>query len=310
MSSEFPSEMPEKCDHIVNVCLQCVTEALKVRMVCPHCTQVVTDKERLRFIKEYRCFLAEGPEEGREESGPGLANVTIGLFDGSSFDIKTVPNETVLGLKQKIFREMSYDLRKQELVFKGIDLEDSNQLDHYKIRTGSLIQLSIVMLRVKSTQNLSFLSEWSWEDDGKDFLDGSCLVYDESHKVKCILDWKTHTHTDAPGVEHQGDKNMNEKEKKGYSQIDVILSRLPSNIHYLYFLLSTYVSDDISKFKHPAVVLQEKLDTSAGHSTVLCREDFSQVQKAKEKKDEKIKGVITCSLQRGASGVWRVFRLG
>ena len=55
-----------------------------------------------------------------------------------------------------------------------------NTLQDYNIGPGSHIQLIVVLYsitRAESIKNLTFDLFWGYPASGKDYLDGSCLVY-------------------------------------------------------------------------------------------------------------------------------------
>ena len=69
-------------------------------------------------------------------------SMTIFIVEGDSHLLFGVGNtETVQELKSKIADRRGIPYEQQRLVFAGKQLEDSQQLSHYKIRAQSCIQL-------------------------------------------------------------------------------------------------------------------------------------------------------------------------
>ncbi|RUS21994.1 hypothetical protein BC937DRAFT_90714 [Endogone sp. FLAS-F59071] len=127
-------------------------------------------------------------------------------------------------------------------------------LENYGIGPGSCIQFIVILYSINPTiQNITLYLDWIFPISGKDFLDGTCLVYRENSEV-LVYDYQHQYRPPFPYVEHSGDKMNN----NGRHEISVDIENLPQDVLQLYFVLSSYGSPTIKHFRNPSFQMFDK----------------------------------------------------
>jgi len=288
LSKEFPNKLiSEECDdHAPSWCLRCLCTQLKLKLACPLCGASVT-KERLEdFERSFRVNLVVFPAFEQKESLESTIYIT--LLDGNSFKINIDLNSTVAILKEAISKESKIPPKKQSLNYLQTILEDDQRtLKSYNLKYSATLQLAILMYTIASDLKVTFDLSWGYPStNNRDYLDGSCLLFDQKGSHLVNIDWKQRSLEKWPGVTHTGDK-MDDSCERGNQQIDLDLSLIPKSVHSLFFTLSAYHVNTIGAYQEPSVKLVETSNTTV----TLCSQNFDSCSTEQ--------AVIMCQLFRG-----------
>ncbi|GBB88270.1 hypothetical protein RclHR1_14800005 [Rhizophagus clarus] len=239
LSNEFLSTtVTGRCDHISSYCLSCLVKNLdltdttnKIVRKCPECPEKLSTEElRLLSLTWDKALL----------------NVDVNNIGKSKMTQNT---NAVYGNKYSYIKrkKLNVDEDKQKLIYDGVELQD------YKIEPGSHIQLIIVrysITRAESINGFTFDLNWGYPASGRDYLDGSCLLYKGDVFFR-KYDYATQFYPSFPYMKHSGNL-MDNKNKRGHQHIEAKLDQLPPDVTQLYFVLSTFKSPTIGHFRNPS----------------------------------------------------------
>jgi stress response protein SCP2 len=100
-----------------------------------------------------------------------------------------------------------------------------------------------------------------------------------------------------PHMKHSGDSMMDEANQRGHQCITAKLDQLPVEITQLYFVLSSYKSPTIGRFKTPSFKLVDETQPDKP----LCAYELNQAADSQ--------AVIMCCVSRVGQG-WEVIQIG
>lgn len=134
---------------------------------------------------------------------------------------------------------------------------------------------------------------WGYPFSGRDYLDASCLTYQNTQFIGLADYRRSRVH----GVTHSGDL-MDDRRRIGHHTIHVYLKELPSNVTHLFFTLSAWRNPNISKYPNPSLKFYE---ASNIHKD-LCKTTFTHARNSQ--------AVVMCSVSRSSHGRWSVYESG
>ena len=170
------------------------------------------------------------------------------------------------------------------------------RLADYSVQAGSKLYLLILLYSVpKNFNHVVFDLYWNYPSGGCDYLDASCLAFSgTSHHGTCDFNRRVKLNS---SVVHSGDV-MNHQLRRGHHTIDVKLQQIPSHITHLVFTLSAWESPTIRHFPNPSL----KFFEASNRNKDLCSTSFSHAVHSQ--------AVVMCSVVRGSSGGWNIYRSG
>ncbi|RUS34794.1 TerD domain-containing protein [Jimgerdemannia flammicorona] len=178
------------------------------------------------------------------------------LLTGERFPFSLKNHTGVQALKTALKKVANVEPTKQKLIFQGTELNEHGQdsLAAYGIGPGSYIQLIIILFAITSgslVRNVTFRLYWGYPATGKDYLDGTCLVFRDGPEDIMVYDYMHRFRPPFPHIKHSGDV-MDDVGKRGHHEIVVDLANLPPDVRQLYFVLSSFQSPTIGHFPNPS----------------------------------------------------------
>ncbi|CAG8496243.1 25736_t:CDS:2 [Gigaspora margarita] len=274
LSKEFPLKaVSHLCKHIPTWCLECVITYLEdkaqsnniVRPGCPECNVILTQKEidYLTSFWKRASFKLDIPVFSREEVIE-VANETgefyVVLLNGQKYTFRLEEIRSVRALKIALMNKTAIESRKQKLIFKGVELNQGDKsIVNYGIHAGCHIQLVVILYSITkevSVANLVFDLYWGYPITGRDYLDGTCLIYAGMSLWK-KYDYSTKSYPEINYIKHSGDI-MNDTNRRGHHRITIKLNQLPKEVSTLYFVLSAYNCPNIGHFVSPSFQLYDE----------------------------------------------------
>lgn len=156
------------------------------------------------------------------------------------------------------------------------------------------LYLVVLLLEIPdSYDHVVFDLHWGYPAFGCDYLDASCLGYQDLQFVK-LADFRRST---LKGVTHSGDV-MDDCNRIGHHTIDVHLKQVPSNVTHLFFTLSAWQSPNISRFPNPSLKFYEASDMKKD----LCKTTFTEAGNSQ--------AIVMCSLSKNKQGRWEIYENG
>lgn len=307
LSKEFaPYNALDECDHPCLTCLRCLVDEVDKNEHCayPGCNlKIDKNSENILLFKEMLAQMFINYETtftpAVDISG-GQNFVTVTGLTGESVRIEYKPNTTVREVKMQIFNKLKVDLAKQKLLYNDTEMQTivANgrlaTLEDYDVRPNASICLVICLCSIPEDFNhVVFDLYWGYPRSGKDYLDASCLMFNGTTFYR-LADYDNRRPHQS--VRHSGDI-MNNRRKTGHHTINVYLRNIPKSVTHLFFVLSSWESPTISKFRNPSLRFYE---ASAPDKT-LCETSFTHAKHSE--------AVIMCSLSR-TMGRWEVFESG
>ncbi|CAJ0641720.1 20892_t:CDS:2 [Entrophospora sp. SA101] len=310
LSKEFPNDMiTSKCQHVPNFCLKCVinylsNSNLKTKQ-CPECKSPLDQKENanLKLAWDKAPFRIDidsisalnVPNNQSKKHG---GHFYVVMINGLKVRVNLEKTKTVLQLKQAVKAEIHVPVNKQKLIYNGVELK--NNLSEYKIVENCHIQLIVLLYSISKGQalkSLTFDLHWGFPGGKVDYLDGTCLLYQDNVYFK-RFDWNSKTHPDIPNMSHSGDK-VDNANQTAHHCIKANLSDLPSTITRLYFILSSWNSPNIGCFPNPSFNLYD----SNRPEDELCNYELRYAATSK--------AVLMCAVIRNKNkDTWDVFEIG
>jgi stress response protein SCP2 len=161
--------------------------------------------------------------------------------------------------------------------------------DHH-IPDGASLQAVVVVCDVADAiKHLVFDLRWIYPTTGKDYLDGSCLLY-AGNKMVAMFDYNHRS--GIAGVTHSGDAP--DSDGRGCAhRIDVYTELLQADVDRLVFVLSAWNSPTIELFRSPAVNIYDSSPDKQLVNYNITRAGKSQA-------------VIMCCLKKNPDGSWTV----
>ncbi|GBB96373.1 hypothetical protein RclHR1_02740004 [Rhizophagus clarus] len=322
LSKEFPTDViGKRCSHISSFCLKCLTNYFDVQKLdqtlqkCPECEVIISKQEvkdlNLAWEKAlFRINLMKNKNNNSQngESNIAKGNIYVILLNGTKLNFKLEDLNTVADLKEAIEKQTKVRVNKQKLSYKGVELQTfseegtKNKLSEYSIAPEGHIQLMVLLYSISkelSINALTFDLYWGYPSNGRDFLDGTCMLYAGQQLVR-TFDWSKKNFNDIPNVSHSGDI-MDHVNKRGHHCITANLALMPSNVTRLYFILSAYNSPNIGCFPNPSFKMYDPSDPDVQ----LCS---YTIQSAADSQ-----AVIMCVVEkneRDEKGNWNIFEIG
>lgn len=193
-------------------------------------------------------------------------------------------------------------------------ITDPSLVERVSDLTGVSCKKIAVEAKARSLEGVLLHLSWTYPESGRDYLDGSCLVYAEDRLLDVVdyrgaqsfckgscssasHEWSAGRGKDA-SIVHSGDVMSRHG---GRHAIYVNLSELPSIVTECFFTLSAYYCRNLSKFAAPRVMFFDAVDTRH----VLAEYAVADAGCAS--------AAVVCSLQRSspaAEGGWTVVAYG
>nr|CAG8505788.1 3277_t:CDS:2 [Entrophospora candida] len=323
LSREFPADViSNKCQHVPSFCLKCITNYLNGRnsRQCPECRTSLNQKEieNVRFSWDQASFKIDINsinviDDNKKLPSTSFVNRTnlvgnfyVVMLDGHKIQLRLEKIKTILALKQAISSEIKIEVTKQKLIYNEVELEDyhknhfEKKLSDYQIVEGSHIQLIVLLYSISKKQslnNLTFDLFWGFPGGLCDFLDGTCMLYND-RTFNRTFDYASRIHGDLKDILHSGDV-MDAQNKRGHHRITVNLSSLPLNITKLYFILSSWSSPNIGSFPNPSF----KLYDPDKPNEQLCRYNIRMAASSQ--------ALIMCVVSKNKiDGIWNIYEIG
>eukprot|EP00026_Physarum_polycephalum_P008607 Phypoly_transcript_08695.p1 GENE.Phypoly_transcript_08695~~Phypoly_transcript_08695.p1 ORF type:complete len:247 (+),score=14.26 Phypoly_transcript_08695:725-1465(+) len=215
------------------------------------------------------------------------------------------PTASVVWVQTVIARNLHIPVIYQRLLFNGVVVKPVSNagkqltLQDYGIVSGSALLCMRLLFTIDRTSDLDhvvFNLIWGYPQKGRDFLDGSCLVYENSEYLFPINFGHRKDLVTGNALFHSGDMMGTHT---GRQTIQLSLRSLPKNVSHLFFTLSAFSSKNLSYFRNPSIT--------------LCRRDapdkplLEYVLKHAGTSEALIMCCLTRSLQ---DGEWSVVALG
>jgi stress response protein SCP2 len=204
-----------------------------------------------------------------------------------------------------VARNLNIPAIHQRLLFQGVALRVLNDagkqltLQDYEIQNGATLLCMRLLFTINKTDDLDhvvFNLIWGYPKKGRDFLDGTCLVYENSDYLFPINFGHRRDVVTGGALFHSGDVMG---PKSGRHTINLSLRSLPKNISHLFFTLSAFAPSNLSQFINPSITLcRQGSPDKPLLEYVLQHAGFSEA-------------LIMCCLVRNAKdGEWSVVALG
>ncbi|CAJ0862678.1 6504_t:CDS:2 [Entrophospora sp. SA101] len=315
LSREFPADViSNKCQHVPSFCLKCITNYLNGRnsRQCPECKTSLNQKEieNVRFSWDQASFKIDINsinviDDNKKLPSTSFVNRTnlvgnfyVVMLDGHKIQLRLEKIKTILALKQAINSEIKIEVTKQKLIYNEVELEDyhknhfEKKLSDYQIVEGSHIQLIVLLYSISKNQslnNLTFDLFWGFPGGLCDFLDGTCMLYND-RTFNRKFDYASRIHIDLKDISHSGDV-MDAQNKRGKC--------LPLNVTKLYFILSSWRSPNIGSFPNPSFRLYDPDKPNEQ----LCRYNIRMAASSQ--------AVIMCVVSKNKiDGIWNIYEIG
>lgn len=306
LSSEFPTRTGKSCAHPSLWCLECTISNSKDGK-CPECHTTLSQRDIQQLGSFFNIITQDDkfnppivvPLEVKE----GFITVTLLTGENSRFPYDS--KATVEGLQNLVATSLHVPARHQKLMYKNSDVKIYNKngkaltLLESGLQPGAMLQCMRLMYAIGRNSGLNkvvFELQWGYPPSGRDYLDGSCMVYSKQ-KLQFSIDysnWKVSS--TGEDLYHSGDI-MNHTTRTGKHTINLSLKNLPEHISHLFFVLSAYKCNDLSLFPNPTVSLCKKWDPRP-----LCEYSLTSAGKTQ--------AVIMCCLIRNDEGGWTVLAIG
>ncbi|RUS30465.1 hypothetical protein BC938DRAFT_479360 [Jimgerdemannia flammicorona] len=251
---------------------------------CPECHMPLSDRDWIRFMEaiqdsDFVVDMAKiGVVTGARGVSPSIASHStagplasylgsvnnlpssmdgvfyVVLLTGENFSFSLNAIRSVQALKIALQTKTKVEPLKQKLIFEGKDLDEypQNSLAAYGIGSGSYVQLIIVLYAITPTskiRNVIFRLYWGYPAHGADYLDGTCLVFQNPPKETVLFDFGHREQPSLPYIHHSGDIM---RPTQGHHEIIADLANLPQDVQHLYFVLSAWKSPTIGHFPNPS----------------------------------------------------------
>ncbi|CAG8607381.1 20943_t:CDS:2, partial [Dentiscutata erythropus] len=328
LSKEFPLDtITEKCTHVPTWCLKCLIFHLQKgnthnEIKCPECPVQLTQSEingfkiawekapfKIDIGSLFKNSRANNTNNNSSLNDPATqkGEFFVVLLSGDKYSLKLEDIQTVKILKAELTKKIKVDGSKQKLLHKGVELQvrqqngqGENKLSTYGIRAGDHIQLIVTMYAIsrdETISNLSFDLYWGYPLRGKDYLDGTCLIYTGRDFWK-KYDYKERYDTVHPYIRHSGDV-MDDPNRRGHHRITIKLDKLPDVVNKLYFVLSAWKCPHIGDFIAPSFKLY---DEDSSDKKQLCNYTIQTAANSQ--------AVIMCAVIKKDDGSWDVVEVG
>lgn len=309
LSSEFPQRTSRACTHPPFWCLECLINNTK-NGKCPECQAPMTPLE-IQKLENYFILVTQddkfnAPQVTTGDKSPEAQGyITVTLLTGENTRIAYNGKLSVEFLQAQVQEALHIPVRHQKLFYKNQDVKVYNKngkplsIAESQLPPGSMVQCMRLMYAIGRNSGLNkvvFDLGWGYPATGRDYLDGSCMVYNKQKLLFPIdySNWKVSS--TGEDLYHSGDI-MNHTNRTGKHTINLSLKNLPLHITHLFFVLSAYKCNDISLFPNPTVSLCKKWDPRP-----LCEYSVTSAGKSQ--------AVIMCCLSRNDEGGWTVLAIG
>ncbi|CAG8852036.1 18092_t:CDS:2, partial [Gigaspora margarita] len=225
LSEEFPfGTISLKCEHVSSWCLKCLVIYLKENQrQCPICKVELTNQEFNDYCllwdnSNFKINLESFSPTHTKLSGP---TTNSGIFyvvrlNGEKFELKLSEISTVKELRHKLMHYTKINVNKLMLVYKNMEL-----------KPYSTYCLTLFYNERTSFKNLVFDLYWGYPKSGRDYLDGTCLIY-KGNTLWKAYDYKAKVHLDVSYISHSGDL-MNDSDATGHHKVLAKLDNLPND---------------------------------------------------------------------------------
>ncbi|XP_062603649.1 uncharacterized protein LOC134265458 [Saccostrea cucullata] len=307
LSNEFPpTTASEKCDHPPLTCLRCVVDFCKKKHQCPHPGCSIPVSPNSPTIQWFNAILEEMFREyeatytppAPKTSGKEILNVTV--LNGDAAQIPYSPSMTLSEVQIHINSKLKIPANKQKLLYEDKEVQifkpsgQSCTLSDYNIPPYATLYLVVLLYAIpEAFDHVVFDLYWGYPTSGPDYLDASCLMYQNTQFLK-LIDFRNRQ---VQGVTHSGDV-MDSIKRIGHHTIHVYLKQLPSNATHLFFTLSAWNSPNISRYPNPSLKFYEASNIQKN----LCKTTFTHAGHSQ--------AVIMCSVSRNSQGRWEIYESG
>ena len=135
---------------------------------------------------------------------------------------------------------------------------------------------------------------WGYPHQGRDYLDASVFLYNESTFIE-VVDFRHTASKSCSAVKHSGDV-MDDANRLGHHTIDVWIKSIPAHINKIVFTLSAWRCPNISKYPNPSL----RFFDAKFPDKQLCDDEMSHAAYSQ--------AIIMCCLKKRGSE-WQVFSL-
>eukprot|EP00762_Andalucia_godoyi_P005386 ANDGO_08374.mRNA.1 hypothetical protein len=158
------------------------------------------------------------------------------------------------------FRPQQQRLYLGDREFSGKDAETCTKLLGADLGVGPDAELNLVFVLLEvgtdggDIRTVVFDLKWGYPAAGRDYLDGSCLIF-AGHDFRIPIDFNMQVIPDEAGLDyisHSGDI-MDDSKRLGHHKIQVNLQATPRDVTAMFFTLSAYNSSTIASFPTAAV---------------------------------------------------------
>ncbi|XP_062616328.1 uncharacterized protein LOC134278029 [Saccostrea cucullata] len=246
----------------------------------------------------FREYEATYTPPAPKTSGKEILNVTV--LNGDAAQIPYLPFMTLSDVQMHISIKLKIPANKQKLLYEDKEVQifkpngQSFTLSECSIPPYATLYLVVLLYAIpEAFDHVVFDLYWGYPSSGCDYLDASCLVYQNTHFLN-LVDYR---HCSRQGITHSGDV-MNSHTRTGHHTIHVYLKQLPSNATHLFFTLSAWNSPNISRYPNPSLKFYE---ASSVHKD-LCKTTFTHARYSQ--------AVIMCSVSKNSQGRWEIYESG
>ena len=171
-------------------------------------------------------------------------------------------------------------------------------LNDYGVKQMDTIYLVFLLYSVpQHLDNVVFDLHWGYPLSGVDFLDASCLAFNNT-TLLAVLDYQHRSNRFLMNsVIHSGDR-MYDTLKRGHHIINISMKNIPEAITHLFFTLSAFNSPTISRYPNPSLKFYEELNKGVN----LCKTSFTHALYSE--------AVVMCSMSRDSDGNWNIYESG
>eukprot|EP01099_Mayorella_cantabrigiensis_P004607 TRINITY_DN3499_c0_g1_i1.p1 TRINITY_DN3499_c0_g1~~TRINITY_DN3499_c0_g1_i1.p1 ORF type:complete len:371 (+),score=70.89 TRINITY_DN3499_c0_g1_i1:75-1187(+) len=324
LSEEYPETITSGCDHQVRWCYTCVLGILDANLksskttkcIDPTCPNPV-DRVALETLQSEYPFQFLVHHYGLPKEEPKMytrspvldgqpMSIYVTTLDGRRNKYNVSSQLQIWSLKKMIEETIQVKPELQRLIFNKQELrryvatqEDPATLSSYGIREGSEINLLIMMYQVKEEDHLKkveFHLSWGFPNGRKDYLDGSCLTFNQGKLIEKVDYQRTRDSRGA--IKHSGDR-IDDRLKRGTHTITVSLDLL-KDVDMLFFTLSSWNAKSLKAFSTPSVRIVEASSPDDVLSTYVLDGSSEQSEQA----------LIMCCLVKGMKGRWYIYQVG
>ncbi|KAG2374011.1 hypothetical protein C9374_011676 [Naegleria lovaniensis] len=297
LSKEFFSIPLSNSEQICTLCLACAAESKHL----PN-----EDREFARHSLQDNVLL-ETPSSNMasststsfdHSSSSSITHVIISTLEGEKYQvpIHSLASTTVQVLKLEIQKITNIHHTKQCLMFNSEELNKDRLLGSYpNLISGSTVFLMVLLYHIADSSDIKeieFNLVWGFSGSA-DYLDGTCIFFSSDRKYVDCLDFRSTTCLNG-SFRHSGDVMTS---SSGNHVIKAKLSEVPSNVQYVFFVLSSYNSPTIEHFLSPGFKFFD-----VNHPETMLSE--YNIQKA-----AKSQAVLVSVLYRTGTG-WNIAGLG